>query len=147
MQDRITCTEQNYVGTFTNPAEPVASVSGAHSLPNLCPEGRAFLHLPSTFPWPPTQALNNATALPPLITHGPPGVTLNNQVPPGVRANNYYDNFRRYSLVTLSQDLHSRQPYYFNPMLKISKHPFCIKSDNFSKINFIAHFFLSSIMQ
>lgn len=95
MQDRLACSEQNYVAAFPNPVEPGASVSGAHSLPNLCPEGRAFL-LPSTFPWPPSQAPNNATALPPLITHGPPGVTLNNQVPPGVRANNYYDNFRRY---------------------------------------------------
>jgi len=96
MQERMACSEQPFVGPFNEVGE--ASVTGAHSLPNLCPDGRAFL-LPPSFPWPPPQTPNNAAALPTLITHGPPGVTLNNQVPPGVRANNYYDNFRRYDQI------------------------------------------------
>lgn len=91
-----------------------SGVSSAHSLPNLC-DGPPPLSHPSTsalvfplapngqFAWmsPPQapRSASNAPApappgMPPLLRHGPP-VTLNNQVPPGIRANNYWDNFRR----------------------------------------------------
>ncbi|XP_065336500.1 uncharacterized protein LOC135937286 isoform X2 [Cloeon dipterum] len=104
MQDRMVCNEQNLSANFQPPpfnnsaeVNASASVTGAHSLPNLCEGLPQFMIPPSAhFPWPPTQTPNNASALPTLIRHGPQ-VTLNNQVPPGVRANNYWDNFRSYS--------------------------------------------------
>jgi hypothetical protein len=92
-----------------------SGVSSAHSLPNLCDGQPSLSQPPNTqymlpphpsttqFPWmtPPHSARSStATAspnnpgLPSLLRHGPP-VTLNNQVPPGIRANNYWDNFRR----------------------------------------------------
>ncbi|XP_071453193.1 pericentriolar material 1 protein isoform X2 [Hetaerina americana] len=102
-----------------------SGVSSAHSLPNLCASGAPMMGLPhllpqsaethltspgASYPFPP-EHLHPPPPPPPLgttsyghadhwalhpgaATRGPP-VALNNQVPPGIRANNYWDNFRR----------------------------------------------------
>ncbi|XP_059489857.1 uncharacterized protein LOC132205045 isoform X2 [Neocloeon triangulifer] len=121
MQERFACSEQNFPTPFNNSsdANAAATVSGAHSLPNLC-EGPPQFLLPGNthFPWTGSQPPNNVSALPPMIRHCPP-VTLNNQVPPGVRANNYWDNFRSYSrqnLLSTSTKLNDGQLQHPSPL-------------------------------
>ncbi|XP_049779010.1 pericentriolar material 1 protein-like isoform X1 [Schistocerca cancellata] len=66
------------------------SVASAHSLPNLVVPSAAPVHtlpLPVPVPAPPPP--------PSSVVRSPQA--LNNQVPPGNRANNYWDNFRSYS--------------------------------------------------
>ncbi|XP_046394562.1 uncharacterized protein LOC124162178 isoform X2 [Ischnura elegans] len=101
-----------------------SGVSSAHSLPNLCASGAPMMGLPhllpqtadphltspgSNYPFPTDHHLppppHSTTSYshadhwalhPGAAARGPP-VALNNQVPPGIRANNYWDNFRSYS--------------------------------------------------
>ncbi|KAF4522382.1 hypothetical protein B566_EDAN012964 [Ephemera danica] len=119
-------------------ATPTASgVSSAHSLPNLCdgplslPQAPTSPYMlppphPTQYAWmappphhnarsPTTAASPGNSGLPSLLRHGPP-VTLNNQVPPGIRANNYWDNFRSYSRQNLlSASTKSNEGHLHNP--------------------------------
>lgn len=77
----------NNGGPF-NSGLPTDSVASAHSLPNLVVPSAAPIHplpLPVPVPAPPPP--------PSSVVRSPQA--LNNQVPPGNRANNYWDNFRR----------------------------------------------------
>lgn len=107
MQQQLQQSKQQY--TQIKPA--VDSVSSACSLPNLSPRtGTSNTQYPIitrvTRPACSTPGLNGAPPIPTVISQNSqhqtmwgPNVTsnqaLNNQVAPGNRANNYWDNFRR----------------------------------------------------
>ncbi|KAG8230105.1 hypothetical protein J437_LFUL007649, partial [Ladona fulva] len=130
-------------------AAATTGVASAHSLPNLCASGTAIMGLPhlisqsadahpsptaaypfpseSLHPPPPplgpsTYAHGDHWALHPSaagVARGPP-VALNNQVPPGIRANNYWDNFRSYSrqnLLSTSSKSNEGFPHIPSPLV------------------------------